>query len=177
MKPGGLLRCSSANPHGPGGAINTIHLSHGAVPLILIREFNESVALGAARVGVRNDLGAPHGRVLGPESLLEEVIGDVRGQVAHEDGVVGPSIGPALTDAEGGPIEPEVLLGAGHEGAIVGVEHALCGRVGDELDEAVAFGVAGDLVADDLDRNDVAGVGEAVGEVGLVDPVLEVAYP
>ena len=112
---------------------------------------------------------------MGPKRLLQRLIGNFGGQIAHEDGVVRPTIGPALPDAEGGPIEPEFR--SGHVRAVIGLEHVLRCRVGNKLDETIAFGLARELVANDFDGKDLAGVGEAVSEVDLVGPVLQVTDP
>lgn len=161
-----LLRSSRADTHWARGAINAVHFSHGAVPLGLIGELNKPIALGAARGGVGDDFGPFNGGIMGPESLLEDEIGDVGGEIADEDGVVGPGV------PERGPIEPEGLVRAGHLGPVEGSEKGFGRGVRDELDEAVALGLARQLVADDFDGNHFAAVGEALREVGLVDPVL-----
>ena len=169
---GGFLGRSSTNTHGPGGAINAVHFSHGAVPFILIRKLNEAVTLGAGGVGVGDNFGAANGRVVSAKSFLEKVIGDVGGEIADEDGVFRGGIGPALTNAEGGPVEPEGLVSGGHLGAVVGLENPLGCGVGDELDEAVALGLARELVADDFDGYYFSRVAEAVAQVPFVHPVL-----
>jgi len=87
-----LFRSSGADTHRARGAINTVHFSHGTVPLRLVGELNEAIALGAAGGGVRNDFGPFDGRIMGPESLLEQEIGDVGGEIADEDGMVGPRV-------------------------------------------------------------------------------------
>jgi len=69
--------------------------------------------------------------------------------------MIGAGVRPPLADAERGPIQPEGLLCPGHPQPVIGLENVLGRGVGDELDEAVALGVAGDLVADDLDRNNL----------------------
>jgi len=85
VRTGGLLGRGGANAHGSGGAINPVHLGHGAVAFALVGEFHEAVALGAARVGIRDDLGAANGGVVGPEGFLEKVVGYVGREIAHED--------------------------------------------------------------------------------------------
>jgi len=174
---GGFLGRGGANAHGSGGAINPVHLGHGAVAFVLVGEFHEAVALGAARVGIRDDLGAANGVVVDPEGFLEKIIGYVGRKIAHEDGMFWARVGPALTDAERGPIEPEGLFGAGHLHAVVGLEHALRCRVGYKLDETVTLGLARHLVADDFDGENLAGVGETVAEVSLVHPILQIPNP
>lgn len=169
MKRRGFLRRCSADTHWTRGAINAVHFSHGAVPLRLVGEFDKPVTLGPSGDGVGDDLGASNRRVMSPKSFLEEEISDVRGKIADEDGVVRAGVAAA---AGRSPVESEGLFGSGHEGSVVGVENAFGGGVGDELDEAVALRLAGDLVADDLDGENIAGVCEALREVVFVDPVL-----
>ncbi|KAH1145359.1 hypothetical protein GLYMA_15G034100v4 [Glycine max] len=96
---------------------------------------------------------------MGAKHFLEKIIGYVGGEIADEDGVFQGGIGPALADAEGGPIEPEGLVGG-----VVGLENPFRCGVGDELDEAVALGLARELVADDFDGDHLAGGGEAVAQ-------------
>jgi len=166
-----FFRSSGADTHRARGAINTVHFSHGAVPLRLVGELNKAIALGAAGGGVRDDFGPFDGRIMGPESLLEEEVGDVGGEIADEDGMVGPRV------SEGGPIKAEGLFRTGHLGAVVGAEKGLRRRVRNELHEAVALGLARHLVANDFDGNHFAAVGEALREVRLVHPVLQIANP
>ncbi|KAL5156822.1 1-acyl-sn-glycerol-3-phosphate acyltransferase 3 [Glycine soja] len=97
---------------------------------------------------------------MGAKHFLEKIIGYVGGEIADEDGVFQGGIGPALADAEGGPIEPEGLVGG-----VVGLENPFRCGVGDELDEAVALGLARELVADDFDGDHLAGGGEAVAQI------------
>jgi len=85
VRSGGLLGRGGANAHGSGGAINPVHLGHGAVAFALVGEFDEAVALGAARVGIRDDLGAANGGVMGPEGFLEKVVGYLWRKIAHKD--------------------------------------------------------------------------------------------
>jgi len=69
--------------------------------------------------------------------------------------MIGAGVGPALANAERSPIQPEGLLGPRHPQPVIGLQNVFGGGVGDELDEAVAFRVSGDLVADDLDRSNL----------------------
>lgn len=82
---GAFLGRGGANAHGSSGAINPVHLAHGAVAFVLVGEFDKAVALRAARVGIRDDLGAANGVVVSPEGFLEKIVSYVGRKVAHED--------------------------------------------------------------------------------------------
>jgi len=166
-----LFRSSGADTHRARGAINAVHFSHGAVPLRLVGELNKAIALGAAGGGVSDNFSPFDRRIMGPESFLEEEVGDVGGEIADEDGMVGPRV------SERGPIKPEGLFRTGHLGAVVGAEKGLRRRVRNELHEAVALRLARHLVANDFDGNHFATVGEALREVRLLHPVLQIANP
>lgn len=149
----GLLRRGRTNPHRPRRAIHPVHLCHCPVPLRLVPELHEPIPLRSPRARVCHNLGPPNRRILHPKRLLQHVIGDIWRQIPDEDRVVGAGVGAALADTEGSPVEAEGLVGAGHLQAIVGLEDGLRGRVGAELDEAVALGEACYLVFDDLYRS------------------------
>jgi hypothetical protein len=107
-----VLGGGSADAHGPVAAVDALHLTEGKLLVALIGETDEAVASGETADWVGHDLGGLAGVVLGLEQRHEDVLVDLRAEVANEDGELRTTV---VTAAVGkttarGPVELELAV-------------------------------------------------------------------
>lgn len=83
-----VLRGGGRDTHGAVAAVDTLHLSEGALLVVLVGEADEAVAAGHAADGVGHDLGGLARGETALEERDEDVFVHLRAEVTNEDGVL-----------------------------------------------------------------------------------------
>lgn len=86
----GILLEGVGHGDGPVAEVLSIHGLDGGIGGIEAGEVDEGITLGVARVGVSHDLGCLQDDPEGAEGVVEQLLIDLRVQVADED--VGPHV-------------------------------------------------------------------------------------
>lgn len=134
-----VLRCGSADAHGPVAAVDTLHLTESKLLVALVGETHETVAPREAADRVGHDLGGLARVVLGLEERHEDVLVDLGAKVADEDGELGTAVVTATVSetATRGPVELELTVAVRDDLAVK--LKGLGGSIGVlEINEAVA---------------------------------------
>jgi hypothetical protein len=173
-----VLRGSGGDTHGAVATVDTLHLSKGALLVVLVGETDEPVATGHAADGVGHDLGGLARGEAALEQRNEDVLVNLGAEVTNEDGVLRTTvITAAVREATAGsPVELEDPVGVGHGSAVQRKGLGSGGR-GGEVDEAVASIAPRELVADHLDVDLLTHLEPEVADEVLVDPGLKLTHP
>jgi hypothetical protein len=87
-----VLGGGGRDPHRSVTAVNTLHLYKSTLLVVLIGETNKAIATALTRHGIGHDLG----RLARGEASLEErnqdILVDLRSEIAHEDAVFGATV-------------------------------------------------------------------------------------
>lgn len=87
-----VLGGGGGDPHGAVAAVDALHLGESALLVALVGEADEAVATGHARDGVGHDLGGLARWESSLEERDEDVLIDLRAEIANEDGELGASL-------------------------------------------------------------------------------------
>ena len=133
-----VLGGGGRDAHRAVATVDTLHLDQSALLVLLVREANEAVAAGLARLLVRHDLGALARRESGLEQRNQNELVDFVAEVADEDGELGAAgIASINQAAAGSPVQAEHSIGVRNRRAVESECLLSSVRVG-KLDEAVA---------------------------------------
>jgi len=172
-----VLGSGSRNAHGAVAAVDTLHLSQGALLVSLVRKSDETVAARKATDGVGHDLGRLARGETTLENADENVFVDLRAEVADEDGELGSAVVTAAIGKTAArcPVELERAVGVGNQGAVQGKSLLGCVRAL-KVDEAVSS-ITGEFVSDHLHVDLVSHAEPDASNKVLVDPWLELTHP